>query len=188
MDFDELLTEAENAPVPSRIVRVCVNPTIAQTRAQLLEDLDAARKAEAAAAKADARLSQPVDTSRSQAALEAFEEHESQVQKALVTLKFGRLPGAEWALLTTAYPMRMDVALDRHYGYNYDAVSEKAAQKSGVRVDGDAETPLTAEQWERLFKVLSGHDVQQIRDTVWTLNEYEPAQHLEALVKDSGAA
>jgi hypothetical protein len=84
--------------------------------------------------------------------------------------------------------MRIDVALDRHYGYNYDAVTENATRVSGARVDGDEEHPITTEQWDRLFKILAGHDVEQIRDAVWTLNEYEPSQHIEALVKGFGAA
>ena len=98
------------------------------------------------------------------------------------------LDGQAWSILTAANPMRLDVPLDRNYGYNFDAVTEAATRRSGVVLDDDGEQPLTDEQWTRLFKVLSGHDVNVIRDAVWTLNEWEPAQHVEALVKGFGAA
>lgn len=190
MDFDQILDAAEAAPVPSRTVRVCVNPAIAEERARLLAELESAKNAEAVAAASDPRLGVdgPVDTSRSDAAEKAFREHESQVQKSLVTLKFKRIDGEKWTSITRAHPMRVDVDLDRHYGYNLDAASKHAARVSGVRVDGDDEVPLTDTQWDRLFGCLAGHDFGQIVDTIWTLNEWAPAQHIEALVKSSGAA
>ena len=190
MDFDELLAAAEAVPVPSRTVRVCVNPSVAVKREGLLQALEAARKADAQASQGEARLgAAPVPstehTDKAAADLEAFDD---EVLKSLVTLKFTRLDGQKWALLTSANPMRVDVALDRHYGYNYDNVTGLAARASGVRVDDDGEHELTPEQWDRLLRVLSGHDVQVIRDAVWTLNEYEPSQHIEALVKGFAGA
>lgn len=190
MDFDELLSAAEAAPVPTRTVRVCVNPAVAVKRDALLKALDAARDADARASQGEVRLAAPpqVTTERTDAATADLESFDAEVLKSLVTLKFTRLDGQRWALLTSANPMRIDVALDRSYGYNYDAVTEAATRISGVRVDDEGEHELTAEQWGRLQRVLSGHDVQVIRDAVWTLNEYEPAQHVEALVKGFGAA
>lgn len=190
MDFDELLAAAEAAPVPSRTVRVCVNPSVAVKREGLLQALEAARKADAQASQGEARLgAAPVPstehTDKAAADLEAFDD---EVLKSLVTLKFTRLDGQKWALLTSANPMRVDVALDRHYGYNYDTVTGLAARESGVRLDDAGEHELTPEQWDRLLRVLSGHDVQVIRDAVWTLNEYEPSQHIEALVKGFAGA
>jgi hypothetical protein len=187
-NFDDLLTAAESAPVPSRTVRVCIDPTVAEKRAVLLRNLEQARLDDSDVD--DDRLGAEAEptTERTDAAVKALEDFDSEVQKSLITLKFNRLPGERWALLTSAYPMRIDVALDRHYGYNYDAVTEKATRLSGVRVDADEEHPIVDEQWDRLLKILSGHDVEQIRDAVWTLNEYEPSQHIEALVKGFGAA
>jgi hypothetical protein len=190
MDFDELLTAAEQAPTPSKVVRVCIDPTVAVKRAGLLAAVDEAKKADAKAEAGDQRLGAAVEkvTARTDAAVAELEAFDTEVVKSLITLKFTRLEGQIWALLTSAFPMRIDVALDRHYGYDYDAVTEAAARRSGVRVDDDGEHPLTDEQWQRLWKILSGHDVGQIRDAVWTLNEYEPEQHIDALVKDFGAA
>ena len=189
MDFDELLAAAEAAPVPSRTVRVCVNPSVAVKREGLLQALEAARKADTQASQGEARLgAAPVPstehTDKAAADLEAFDD---EVLKSLVTLKFTRLDGQKWALLTSANPMRLDVPLDRGYGYNFDAVTEAATRQTGVRLSDDGEHSLTDEQWTRLFAVLSGHDMNVIRDAVWTLNEWEPSQHVEALVKGSAA-
>ena len=192
MDFDMLLTSAEAEPTPTRMVRVCVNPSVAVKRAALLNAVEQAKTADEAETKnaGDNRLGAPADpvTTRTDKATTELEAFDGEVLRSLVTLRFSRLEGDKWALLTSKNPIRVDVALDRHYGYNYDAVSETAARLSGVRVDDDGEHLLTPEQWGRLFKILSGHDVQAIRDAVWTLNEYEPQQHVEALVKGFGAA
>ena len=190
MDFDAVLDEAEAEPTPSRTVRVCVKPSVAKKRAALLKDLDEARAADERASAGDGRLGAPTVkvTAATDAAAKALEQFDDETQDALVTLKFARVEGQTWALLTSAYPMRLDVALDRNYGYNYDAVTEAATRKTGRRLDDDGEHELTEDQWTRLFKVLSGHDIQVIRDAVWTLNEWEPAQNVEALTKSFGAA
>lgn len=191
-NFDEILDAAEAEPAETSTVRVCVNPTVAKKRHALLVQLDQAKKEDAAAnaAASTERLTvvpEPA-TERTDAAVKALEAFDDEVLKSLVTLKFTRLDARIWSALTDASPMRVDVPLDRNYGYNFDAVSEAAARRSGVRLDDDGEHELTEQQWDRLFKVLSGHDRGQIRDIVWTLNEYAPQQHVEALVKGFGAA
>lgn len=189
MDLDELLTKAEESPAPSRTVRVCVNPEVAKQRAVLLAALDDARVQDSREEDADARLgaAPPADT-RAKDAVAELEKFDEEAARALVEIRFTRLPGTDWAKLTSTFPMRIDVALDRTYGYNFDAVSEAAARSSGKLLTDDGETEITGDQWDRLFTVLAGHDVEQIRDAVWTLNEYEPQQHVAALVKSYGAA
>jgi len=98
------------------------------------------------------------------------------------------MSGRAWAELTSKHPVRVDVPIDRRYGYNYDAACEAAAVVTGVRVDGDTLEPLSEEEWHDLFDVLSGNEVGLIRDAVWSLNEFDPQQRLDALVKSSGAA
>ena len=190
MNLDELLDAAESVPAPFRDVRVCVNPAVAIKRAGLLDALERAKQEDQKNTDGDLRFgAEPVKvTDRTDAAAAALEAFDDEVLKSLVTLRFTRMDGDKWALLTSAYPMRLDVALDRHYGYNYDAVSEMAARKSGTQVDDAGQHELTDEQWTRLLKLLSGHDVSAIRDAVWSLNEYEPSKHVEALVKGFGAA
>lgn len=189
-DLSALLDAAERAPKPSRTVKVCVIPSVAVERAGLLEALAQAEREDARDESADQRLGaepQPV-TVRQDAARKALEAFDKKAQKALVRLKFTRMDGSAWTRLTSANPMRIDVALDRQFGYDYDTVSELAARATGVILTDKGEQPVFDEDWDRLFRVLSGHDVEAIRDAVWTLNEWEPGQHIEALVKDSGAA
>lgn len=190
MEFDDMLAAAEAAPTPYRDVRVCVNPTVARERAALLQAVEVAKRDDGRAEETDARLGgTPVkSTTRTDAAVAALEAFDGQVLTSLVTLRFTRMDGDKWALLTSAHPMRVDVVLDRRYGYNFDAVSDFAARQTGVRLDDDGAHELTNDQWTRLLKILPGHDVERIRDAVWTLNEYEPSQHIEALVKDFAGA
>lgn len=190
MNIDDILNEAEAEEPDTRTVRVCVNPAVARKRAALLAKLEQAKGADAQREAGDQRLGavEPVGTPATDAAAAELEAFDDEVLKSLITLKFTRLDGEKWSNLTAAYPMRVDVVLDRNYGYNFDAVSKAAAMLSGVMLSDDGEVLLTSEQWERLFKRLSGHDFRLIIDAVWTLNEYAPSQHIEALVKSWGAA
>lgn len=191
MNFDDVLTEAEQEPAPDVTVQVCVKPSVAKKMTALLARLDQAVKEDKQETSADtgrlAVSSEPV-TKRQDAVQREIDDIADEVDKSLITLRFTRLDAEKWTDLTSAFPIRLEVALDRHYGYNFDAVSVAAARLSGVRVDADGDHQLTEEQWERLLKLISGHDRKLIRDAVWTLNEYQPAQLIEALVKGSGAA
>lgn len=174
--FAEKLAAARAAR-PSKDVQVILDGEISQERERLLAELKTA--------DTEQRLASMSPAEDIEERLQALTEA---AQDALITLRFTRLPGREWAALTSKHPVRPDVPIDRHYGYNYDAVSEAAAAESGVRAEGDEEIPLTSEEWAELFDVLSGADIEDIRDAVWALNEWEPNQRLQALVKASGAA
>lgn len=191
MDFDAVLDAAEQEPAETLQVQVCLRPSVAKKRSELLKRLEDAREEDARDSQADpGRLSAPSEpvTVRQDAVIAELDAIEDEVEQSLVTLRFTRVDGDKWAALTLANPIRINVTLDRHYGYNVDAVSVAAARLSGVRVDEDGDHELTVEQWDRLYKLLSGHDQTQIRDAVWTLNEYAPTQLTEALVKSYGAA
>lgn len=181
--LDALLTEAEAQPAPHKDVTVCLDAGIAKERERLLDALSDAEKQDAD----DMRLAAANDA-HTAPILERLQALEESVKDAMRTFRFRRMPGEVWADLTSRNPARIDVPLDLNFGYNYDAVCKAAAIRSGVIVDGDDEAQVPAPMWERLFAVLSGHEVEQIRDAVWTLNEYEPAQRIEALVKGFGAA
>jgi len=112
-----------------------------------------------------------------------------------VTLRLTRLPGRDWSVLTSKAPPRPGVPIDGNYGYNYDVVCEAAARyrnASGVafghRLEDGEPVEVAADEWDDLFDVLPGSEVAKIRDAVWVLNEYEPTQRLNELVKASGAA
>jgi len=101
----------------------------------------------------------------------------------LVTFEFAKIDGDRWAELVAKFPPRNGNPMDLKIGgYNIDLVVKEAAKINGTRVDGVREKP-SPQQWDAIFEVLSGHDVKLIRDVVWTLNEYGPAQRLEAAKK-----
>jgi hypothetical protein len=109
----------------------------------------------------------------------------------LVTLRFTRLNGNDWAYLTAKSPARLDVAVDVHYGYNFAAVCEAAAKfkdpKTGRAfghvLDGDELVELTDGEWDDLFAETAGNGVSRIYTTIWELNEYDPSARVQELVK-----
>lgn len=107
-----------------------------------------------------------------------------------VTIRVFRMPGRDWANLTSKCPARLDVPMDKHYGYNYDAVCEAALryrEPSGeafaFRLEDGEPVGISDEEWSQLVSVLSGNEYAKLRDIVWELNEFEPEQRLQALVK-----
>lgn len=191
MNFDELLTRSEQRPRTYKDVPVCLDGDIADRIAALREQLTQV----AAETAADQRLAageNPQITDLQQ----QIDELREAAQQSLVTLRFYRIPGHAWSELSLHHPVRADVPVDRHYGYNISTLSLAAAAyvdtdtdtPYGFRLEGEEEHRLTLEQWARLFAVLSGSEVTDVQNAVWSLNEAEPANRLDALVKDSGAA
>lgn len=174
--FGEKLAAAREAR-PSKDVQVILDGEFALERERLMAELKNADTGKRLASKSPAEEIQE----RLDALAEAAKD-------SIVTLRFKRLSGRVWADLTSRNPVRVDVPIDKHYGYNYDAVCEAAASLNGVRVDGDEEVALTTEEWSELFDVLSGAEIGLVRDAVWELNEWEPSQRLQSLVKGFGAA
>lgn len=175
-EFSEKLAAAREAR-PSKDVQVILDGEFALERERLTAEL--------AHADDDARLSSKSAADEIRERLEALT---AAAQDSIITFRFKRLSGRVWADLTSRNPVRLDVPIDKHYGYNYDAVCEAAASLNGVRIEGDEEVPLSNEEWAELFDVLSGAEIGLIRDAVWELNEWEPSQRLNALVKGFGAA
>lgn len=181
--FDERLAAAKAAPRKTKDVPVCIDEELAQEREALLDALADAEKSD----KNDERLGAPNDVF-SAPIRERLDALAEAAQNALVILRFRRMDGDKWAEITSRHPVRLDVPIDLHFGYNYDAVCAEAAVNSGVRVEGEAEVPMEPAQWIDLFQVLAGSDVAKVRDAIWSLNEFEPAKRLDALVKGYGAA
>jgi hypothetical protein len=179
-DFSEKLAKAR-ANVPTKDVTVVLDGDTNE-RDRLEAELEAADDDTRLASKS------PADEIRERLA-------ELEATGSVETLRFTRLPGKDWSVLTSLHPVRPDVMIDRHYGYNFDAVCEAAARfrdKSGraygARLEDGIPVELTNHEWSELFDVLSGSDIGKIRDAIWALNEYEPEQRRQALVKGSGAA
>lgn len=120
------------------------------------------------------------------------------------TLRFRPAGGMEWADAVDHAPLRMDVALDRVYGYNLRAAVRRAAPQTGrLLVDGEETElrvdPITTDmddealagrvdEWRDLFDQLSGYDAQRITDAVWGLNERRPQLAIEAAKKAQGGS
>jgi hypothetical protein len=190
-NFEDLLTRSENAPRKHVDVEVCLDAELVEQRDALLDLLKTAK----AEADADQRLSAG-EHPQVTALRERLDALTEAARDSMVTLRFYRMPGSEWNELTSHHPVRADVPIDRHYGYNIDTlglaaaahVDDSTGQAYGFRVEGDEEVTLTPEQWVRLFRTLSGPEVSGIVDTIWAMNEAEPARRLDALVKGFGAA
>jgi hypothetical protein len=105
-----------------------------------------------------------------------------------VTLKFTEMDPRAWYACTMPFPPRVDIPVERMFGYNLTDAALHAAVKCGVRVDGDEEVKLTPAQWGKLFKVLDREGISPIVDAIFGLNETGPLARLEAAKKAAMAA
>lgn len=92
----------------------------------------------------------------------------------LRTFRFTQLTGQEWGWLVAINPVRLEVPLDRQYGYNFHGVCQGAAKLNGVLVNGEETEEVAAETWDKIWPQLTGHDYQVLSDTIWELNEWAP--------------
>ena len=171
VSLDELIARKKRA---HRDVQVYLDTDIADRIADLQEQLGSIT---------DARMSDPrpkqihdeIDTLRAEAA------------ESLVTFRFEELPGQQWAEITARHLPRAGIALDQLYSFNYHEVAKAAAVLSGGQlVDGKVQ-PVTGEQWEKLWPVLSGHEFERIAVALVELNEWQPQQRIDAAGKASRA-
>lgn len=100
-----------------------------------------------------------------------------------VTLKFTELDAREWARCTIAHPPQPEIQMDSWVGYSLAAAAEHAAPLSGVRVDGEVEHSLTAEQWVKLFKGVDGNGISAIADAIFEVNEHAQIERVLAAKK-----
>lgn len=100
-------------------------------------------------------------------------------------LRFHRLDGYEWSCEVDRHPIRPGVRIDMTYGFNFRALTKSVAPRCGVRVEGDTEVPLTAEEWAGLFTpgVLTGRYFGHLTDALFRLNIVTPQQELDAAKK-----
>lgn len=174
-NFSDLLAAAKDAAKPVREVVVSLDAGLSAQREVLQEKIVRAE------AEKDDRLGlkSVVDELKEQ-----LETLNGEATDSLVTLRFERVSGADWAELTARCPVRIDAAIDRQYGYNMHAACKLAAPISGVIVDGDQTQTLTVEEWSDLFNTISGFEFSRIVDAIYELNEYEPAKRVNELKKE----
>lgn len=185
---------------------------IEQTEQQRIEISERA-DADLAAAKADARLGDPrageITAERDRQLAEIDEridalraERDGLTEGTLITARFTQLPGQAWAEIIARCPARPDVLIDRRYGYNYHEAAKRAivyrdpehpevAYSERVLVgEGDEKPttePISPEQWEAIWPILSGNEFERIASGVWDLNDYGPSRRVAAAGKASRA-
>lgn len=172
----ELLKAKKSAPVPYQDVEVLWDTDVS--------DRIAALEAEIESRESDQRLTNDNGVDDLRAQIQDLRDNADSV----LTFRFRKLDGYTYAGLCAKYPPRLDVSADLGAGgYNIDEVCKAAAKANGVRIDGDVEEKPSEAEWDDLFVQLSGHDVKRIRDAIWMLNEYGPAQQLELAKKAHGS-
>ncbi|OJX72831.1 MAG: hypothetical protein BGO91_13765 [Leifsonia sp. 71-9] len=180
--FEELMAKRKAAPPKTVKVEVLLDVESSEEIAALQAQMDDL------ASNADQRLGVSDGSEEIQAQIDALKDVTAD---AILTLEFERLPGDLWTDVIAKNPSRGESALDLTYGYNVDAAARAAAkaQRGGhafgwCAEDGKSRT-LTDEQWDDLFSMLSGHDMTEIRDAIWNLNEWAPTMRLLAAKKAS---
>jgi hypothetical protein len=181
--FDDKVKAAQAAPPKTIIVPVLLDGALSERIAEAQAEI---RSLEAQQAE---RLTAPDLTKTLREEVAALE---AAAADSVVDLVFERLPGDLWADITARNPMRVDAVIDREFGYNVDGatfsacLAERGGHAFAWRLEDDGSTAkLTDEQWQALLfgGALSGHDVGNIRDAVFNLNEWWPQQKLEAAKK-----
>lgn len=93
-------------------------------------------------------------------------------------LRFTQMEPWEWAAAADRHPARVDVELDRNFGYNMRAVVREVVPQCGVLLSNDE--PVADVDWDALFKALSPSAVQRMCSAVFGLHE---AETIDAVVK-----
>lgn len=114
-----------------------------------------------------------------------FQDVEVELAGKVVALKFYRSDGKVWTGITAKCPARIHSPIDRQYGYDYQLAARAAAVVDGRVMDGEKELKRTPEQWDALFDVLAGGDLEKIHSAVWQLNAYDPQVRLVEAKKAS---
>lgn len=229
--LDDLLSAARTAKQTRRPHRD-VNVTLDQAVAEQIEALDlrivkleqqqidvaTAADDNLADAARDARMASPAKGEIEQARDEelqrisdaldaAVEEREALTAGTVVTLRFTQIPGQAWAEIAARHPARVDVTLDRVYGYNYHEVAKEAAiyRDPGATpgtfgrgyadrvIEPEDDTseptiePVTPEQIVAIFEIITGHEFERIASGIWDLNDYGPQQRIANAGKPSRA-
>ncbi|HEU5223433.1 MAG TPA: hypothetical protein VFU07_07105 [Candidatus Lumbricidophila sp.] len=174
--FSERLAASAEVARPTVDVQVTLDAALAARVEELQDALQAAQDAYTA----DPRLSATAEIKTAQEALDAVLE---EAREALITLRFTRMDGDMWSELTSRCPARLDVDMDKVYGFNVNAVLALAAPLSGVLVEGDTVAEIPEADWRVLFKRLSGYELSLINDAIFSLNVWGPSQRVAELKK-----
>jgi hypothetical protein len=122
-----------------------------------------------------AKIDQQIEEIREQ--IIPFEDKRDGLQQgALVTLRFDKMDGEQWAALAARHPARIDVTIDRLSGYDYHATARDAAPLCGYALgDDESREDLSKEDWDGLWPIISGREAENIATSLWELNDWSPA-------------
>lgn len=194
--FTNKLAAAKAAPPRYLDVMVSLDKDSSEKVEALTDELAAAKESN------DDRLGAPTAASVVQEKIDAILAEQVD---SLVTLRFTRLPGDEWAAITRLCPPNPKSLLDTHYRYSMDDACKLAAQYRddsgkayGHVVEGDQLTELTVNpvtkadpnplnEWEDIFSLMSGPEFTAVVDTIYGLNVHGPTSRLNELVKISAS-
>lgn len=102
------------------------------------------------------------------------------------TIHYTALLGTEWAEETDKHPVRLNAAIDRHYGYNIRSLVLSLTKDRG-RLSFEGETvEVSPEQWDLLFKALDGRGIGDLADALIRMHERPIEETIAALKKASG--
>ena len=190
--FAEKVAAAKAAPRPHKDVTVSLDTGGSEERERLIAERDELVLQRATVQKKDQRLSQKVVTPEIDARVGEIDNElaaiEARQREALITLRFYKVPGDEWAELTANHPRRRNAIVDAKYGYDMHAVCRASAIKYGRTMDGETEEVRTEIEWAELWPLLGGAEHAQVCDTIYYLNEWEPADRVERLKNSSEVA
>lgn len=175
--FAERLAAANAAPKPTRDVDVILDAGLGEKIDALAAELIETREEEAA----DGRLAKSFE--RTAKVQEKLDAAKAEARDSIVTLRFTRLPAAQWADVKAMSPVRLESDIDQHYGFNADKAAALASPLCGVRVEGDDEFALSEDEWRDVFAAISGHEFSLIADAIFEMNEFGPAQRVADLKK-----
>lgn len=116
-----------------------------------------------------------------------FKDVDTELGGKHLPFRFYALDGEKWSEIVAFCPARLGSAIDRRYGYNFQAAARLAAPLCGRLIDQGAEIEVTDEQWTELFKKFKGHNVKLIHSAIWELNEYDPEVRVVNAKKGSAA-
>lgn len=146
---------------------------------------------EAARLKPDLRNDDPrtrqwdADRKQHEDEIDRLEAERSALQAGtLLTLRFEKMPGEEWAAIAAKHPARLDSTIDRLSGYNYHATAREAAPASGYALGKDEKREdLKPEDWAGLFDIMSGREMENLASSLWELNDFGPRKRVDAARK-----
>lgn len=175
-DFEDLDDLLDTATPASQDVNLCLDGGRQVERDALMKAALQADEGERLGAKSSATK-----------ARQALEKLDAELRDRLLTIRVFALEGTEWAALKAKHKPRDGNAQDRAQGFNIEAVSRQALLKAGKRVVGDALKDVTAGQWEKLFKKISGGDFETLIYATFGVNQLGSQAMTAALVKGSPA-